>query len=223
MTEIKNPDAPATTSQTFFIFRLGGGDVRDQNLTRKQASDLIQKLQQAKGMNPSASQRAPSGARREAAIHAALGGKGFAAKPKKTKTKAEKPAPKKSEQVHPFAVAMKAASDAANEAGDRWLASATPQFRVVQRANPLDDNSPITKDYGTMLDVCGFAWVVCKDKRSKFARWCKANDYGSHFVRVPHKHRNRQELTLAEECARAAVRVFREHGINDVYMESRID
>ncbi len=48
--KIKEPDAPATKKQTFKIFTLGGGDVRDQNLTRKEASDKISELMAAKGM-----------------------------------------------------------------------------------------------------------------------------------------------------------------------------
>lgn len=48
--EIKEPNAPATKKQTFKIFTLGGGDVRNLNLTRLQASDRIAGLIAAKGM-----------------------------------------------------------------------------------------------------------------------------------------------------------------------------
>lgn len=48
--EIKEPNAPATKKQTFKIFTLGGGDVRNHNLTRLQASDCIAGLMAAKGM-----------------------------------------------------------------------------------------------------------------------------------------------------------------------------
>jgi len=41
---IKNPDSPATSKQTWAIKCLGGGDVRDMNLTRQQASDMIASL-----------------------------------------------------------------------------------------------------------------------------------------------------------------------------------
>ncbi|KKL77281.1 hypothetical protein LCGC14_2036460 [marine sediment metagenome] len=41
---INEPEAPATKKQTFKIFTLGGGDVREQNLTRKEASDKIQEM-----------------------------------------------------------------------------------------------------------------------------------------------------------------------------------
>ena len=47
--EIKEPDAPATKKQTFKIFTLGGGGVREENLTRQQASDKIGELLVAKG------------------------------------------------------------------------------------------------------------------------------------------------------------------------------
>lgn len=46
--EIKNPDAPATKKQTWTIFKLGGGDVRNDDLTRQQASDIIGDLWQKK-------------------------------------------------------------------------------------------------------------------------------------------------------------------------------
>ncbi len=49
--EIKEPNAPATKKQTFKIFTLGGGDVRNHNLTRLQASDRIAGLMVAKGEN----------------------------------------------------------------------------------------------------------------------------------------------------------------------------
>jgi hypothetical protein len=50
--EIKTPDAPATSKQTMLIFRLGGGDVRPDNLTMQQASDRIQELMEKKNETP---------------------------------------------------------------------------------------------------------------------------------------------------------------------------
>lgn len=38
---IKDPDAPATSKQTFMLFRFEGKDVRGENLTRQEASDRI--------------------------------------------------------------------------------------------------------------------------------------------------------------------------------------
>lgn len=48
----ENESLPATKKQTWTIFKLGGGDVRDQNLTRKQASDMIKDLMSKKGVDP---------------------------------------------------------------------------------------------------------------------------------------------------------------------------
>ena len=116
------------------------------------------------------------------------------------------------------------AIEAANAAGDDWMAKATPKFRVVQRANPLDDNSPIVKDYGTMLDVCGFSGIEIGDKRTKFAKWVMKQQSSTYTVRVPHKYRMRQELGLAEACARAALDVFRKHDVDKgLRFYSRID
>lgn len=50
--EIKEPGAPATSKQTWAIFKLGGGDVRNQNLTRAEASGMIESLMNEKGIEP---------------------------------------------------------------------------------------------------------------------------------------------------------------------------
>jgi len=47
--EIKEPNASMTWKQGITIRNLGGGDVREQNLTRQQASDIISKLMETKG------------------------------------------------------------------------------------------------------------------------------------------------------------------------------
>lgn len=50
---------------------------------------------------------------------------------------------------------------------------------VVQRANPLDDNSPIVHQYAPVMDgVCGFASIIVRPGNSSFARWLKAQGIG---------------------------------------------
>jgi hypothetical protein len=45
---------------------------------------------------------------------------------------------------------------------------------VVERANPMDDSSPIVKAYEPIADgVCGFAWVNVRPGNSPFANWLK--------------------------------------------------
>lgn len=48
--EIKEPNAAMTWKQGITIRNLGGGDVRDRNLTRMEASDLIGEMMAAKGI-----------------------------------------------------------------------------------------------------------------------------------------------------------------------------
>lgn len=56
--EIQEPDAPATRKQTWAIKCMGGGDVREAGLTRKQASDMIGELKGAKETGPKRSYKA---------------------------------------------------------------------------------------------------------------------------------------------------------------------
>ena len=44
------------------------------------------------------------------------------------------------------------------------------QYQAVQRANPLDDNSPITKVWEQPFELFGFAWVVMPGNTG-FGRW----------------------------------------------------
>jgi hypothetical protein len=45
---------------------------------------------------------------------------------------------------------------------------------VVERANPLDDSSPIVRQYAPIESgVCGFAWVTVRPANSSFALWAK--------------------------------------------------
>ncbi len=124
-----------------------------------------------------------------------------------------------------FETAMAEATQAANTAGDLWMANARPQFRVVERANPFDDKSPVVKDWGTMLDVCGFARIEIGDKRTSFAKWLKKRQNGSNYsVRLNHNYSHRQELGLAEACACEALKVFQKYGIDKgLSLWSRID
>lgn len=50
---------------------------------------------------------------------------------------------------------------AAEKAGEAAAKACTPEpMHVVQRANPLDDSSPVVKRYApVMAGVCGFAWI----------------------------------------------------------------
>ena len=76
--------------------------------------------------------------------------------------------------------AMAAVFKKARDAGLAAAAARVPvPMIVVNRANSLDDNSPIVSRYAPVMGgVCGFAWVKIKPANSAFARWCKAEGIG---------------------------------------------
>ena len=115
----------------------------------------------------------------------------------------------------------------AHLAGVEAAAASVPvPMHVVQRANPLDDSSPIVKRYEPVMDgVCGFASVHTNPGNSSFALWAVQNhgwskayrggvslwvsDYG-------------QSMTRKEAYARAFAGVLQDNGIN-AHAESRMD
>lgn len=117
--------------------------------------------------------------------------------------------------------------DLADLAGRDAAEAAVPTpMIVVQRANPLDDNSPIVKQYEPVMGgVCGFAWVVVRPGTSAFARWIKANKgarkhyYGGMELWVS---RYGQSMERKEAYAQAFAKVLRDHGV-DAYAGSRMD
>ena len=50
---------------------------------------------------------------------------------------------------------------------------------VSQHENPLNDNSPVTKQWYVGEGVCGFAWINFKPGNHPFVNWLKEH-LGSH-------------------------------------------
>jgi hypothetical protein len=115
-----------------------------------------------------------------------------------------------------FSSIIKEATKAANEAGDQWMAEhSRPAYEVLDKRGRV---------IGQMLDVCGFAWIIIKDRRTSFAKWAEKTGIASHdFLHIAHKYKMRQELGLAEACGKAALQVLVNHEIKGLYFESRID
>lgn len=115
----------------------------------------------------------------------------------------------------------------ANAAGREAATACRPTPMVVQqRANPLDDSSPVIRQYAPVEGgVCGFAYVTLKGN-TRFGRFLKAegiarpnyptglyvsiSDYG-------------QSLERKEAHANAAAKFLRDAGILDAHSESRMD
>lgn len=110
------------------------------------------------------------------------------------------------------------ALDAANKAGDFWMAAAAPKYVV---------SDSYGRSLGTMLDLCGNAHLQFKDKRSKnYKDFLKADlvrKSGNGVVELHHNYNHRQEYGLHMACVEAAKKVFEDNCITDVRIWSYID
>lgn len=63
-------------------------------------------------------------------------------------------------------------------AGIKALEECTPTPMVVQQhEQPLNDNSPVVKQYHVPDGVCGFAWVNFSPATTPFCKWLKEHGY----------------------------------------------
>ena len=71
--------------------------------------------------------------------------------------------------------------DAAHAAGVLAAEEATPTPMLVQQhASPLDDSSPVTKQWEVPEGPCGFAMVLIRPATSRFANWLKKNGHAQY-------------------------------------------
>lgn len=198
--EIQEPDAPATNKQTWAIKCLGGGDVREDGLTRQQASDMIGDLKATKETGPN----------------------------RKYHSRINVDTGKKSVTVtQTYEDLLGKAVEAGRTAGN--YVRPTPMI-VTQHTNPLDDNSPAEKTWDVPEGACGFAWVNFSMKSGlgrRFGQWLIKNDLarkddylggctiwiGDHGQSVDRKSAH----------ANALAKVLQEAGIADAYGSSRLD
>ena len=104
------------------------------------------------------------------------------------------------------------------------MTTVTPMV-VQQRANPLNDNSELVREYFVSDGVCGFASVNVKPANSKFAKFLVANGLGRKAynggVSMSVRDFN-QSLQKKEAYAYAFASVLNEHGIK-AFVDSRMD
>jgi len=117
--------------------------------------------------------------------------------------------------------------DSATAAGMAAGEAAIPEpMFVVERENPWDDSSPITKSYAPVMDgPCGFATVTVRPGTSKFAKFLRK-------IGVSHKayyggeeffvHHFGQSVTRKFAFAVAFAKVLNEAGVK-AYPASRLD
>lgn len=96
---------------------------------------------------------------------------------------------------------------------------------VEGHANPLDDNSPVTKRYFVADGQCGFAWVVIKPANSSFSKWLVKNNLArKHYpsgISIWISYFN-QSIQKKETYAYAFAKVLQEAGIK-AQADSRLD
>lgn len=114
----------------------------------------------------------------------------------------------------------------ADEAARAAVAASSPTPMVVeQRANVLDDTSPVLKSWYVEGGMCGFAYIRSKGN-TPFGRWFKrakgATKWypGGLAISI---HDFGQSYERKDTYARTFVRTLAAHGIEDVWMESRLD
>lgn len=115
----------------------------------------------------------------------------------------------------------------AHEAGMKAGTDVVPTpMHVVERANPLDDTSPVVHRYAPVMDgVCGFAWIVIRPGTSRAARMAKElfQGYNGHGGGIHiHVHQFNQSLTRKEAYAEAFAQVLKAAGIS-AHAASRMD
>jgi hypothetical protein len=116
--------------------------------------------------------------------------------------------------------------DRAYAAGIEAAAAINPEPMIVeQRANALDDSSPVVKQYYVPEGVCGFAWVNISPGNCPFANWLKKGGYARKAYRGGvdiwiSAHGQSFERKTAH--ARAMARVIADAGIK-AYSNSRLD
>lgn len=198
--EIQEPDAPATSKQTWAIKCLGGGDVRDAGLTRKTASDMIGELKAAKE----------------------TGGKKFSYRARIDVATGEKTVL----TVDYDALWEEARADGYIAGTD---ALPTP-MTVTKHTNPLDAGSPVEQEWHVSEGACGFADVNFSMKSGlgrKFGQWLIKNDlarkdsYRGGVTIWISDHGQSVERKSAH--ASALAKVLQEAGIADAYSSSRLD
>lgn len=113
-----------------------------------------------------------------------------------------------------FDAIIKAAEQAADKAAKEWLEQA-------QKRGPLFEVMSGDVSVGTLLDVCGGAYLKVKDGRRRFVKylldaytiegWVGA--YYRSCVTIPHSLIGRQERGLNEAACKAYLAVLNENNV----------
>jgi hypothetical protein len=214
-----------TSRQSFAIKCASNLDVRELEISYDEASNIIKTLNKDEEFYAlqveDLLKRGAKGTPKPFKKYEGKKSKGTKAT-KKIQSTLVKPKKKSKDQAH------QELYDRADKAGREAAEACTPvPMHVVERANPLDDSSPIVKQYAPVMSgVCGFAWVSIKPATSSFAKWLKKNElgrpdsyYGGLTVWVSNYG---QSMEKKEAYAGAFAQVLRDAGFK-AYSMSRMD
>ena len=186
----------ATKKQTWTIFCATGLDVRELNLSIERASELLERFNNGESADVLEELNQ-------------LGAKGT---------------PKISKQTRE--AEYKQILDKANEAGMSAVKELLVEPMIVQsHKNPLDDNSPVEKQWYVPDGVCGFAWVTVHPGNCSLAKYLVKNNlakaaYGG-GVSIWVSQFN-QSYQRKREYAMAYAKVLKENGFK-AYAGGRLD
>jgi hypothetical protein len=237
--EFKNAEAEATKRQTFAIYCMAKTDVRNEKLTRWEASQLIGAMKKVKSQQEKLDAFDDFMEKRESneVTKKLFAEEEIVVKPvskKKRKSSTTRRSPKKTSQSE--AVRL---FDRAEAAGMKASKAVTPVPMVVaQHANVLDDSSPVVKQWDAPEGVCGMAHVVIKCKgagvkfinglkkagiagaENSFKRICRSSYHGGFYY---HVHAgSTQSYERKRAFASAFAKVLADAGIT-CYTGSRLD
>lgn len=213
----KNPKAEPTRKQTFAIYCMTKVDIRNEELTRQQVSNMIGDLK-SKG-------------------ETTLNGKSLTIK--KNGKPSSKPASSKKKSSWALDL-IKKAEAAGDEALQELIDSKKVAPMVVrQHEKPMDDNSPVTDQWVVPGGPCGFASirVMCKNgpsrkfinqlkkaglagDRNSFKEWSKSDYYGGYMKSFSNV--GNQSLAYKEAYGGAYLGVLADAGI-DTWLWTRMD
>lgn len=136
------------------------------------------------------------------------------------------------EEKHPFEAPKPkmdwaAIYEEAHNAGHEAALNIVPTpMTVVERSNPLDDTSPVIKQYAPVMDgICGFAYITFPGN-SSWARWAKNQGIakksynGGYQIWVSGYN---QSMTRKYAYAQAFAKVLTKYGVTRVYAQQRAD
>jgi hypothetical protein len=114
---------------------------------------------------------------------------------------------------------MKYVNEAAQKSAQIWYDVARSKGPVYLVGDANLFTGEIERITGTMLDLCGNAFLKFRDKRSAFYKACKKHGFESlGALDISYKLQGRQEHGLHVAAMKGALEVLNQHGLGDQFI-----